>query len=798
MFISVAPATPVRSVEPRKLDFVFLLHANQALVPYGDVANDLNYRYVLKVFRNHPSLNLTIHISGTLISTLQYLSRDTLDLISEGVNDGQFELVGSTYMQNVPYSQYPISSGDTSGGDFDNLLGMELHRKILNETFGVSPRVFWNPERVWDPDIIAPIVKKGGYDITFIEDHIIAGGTSTDEHLVRSTGEISDPLYILSDDRDLVFNDTAGKPGLVDVIQEGPKGEDYSTFMNRTFGDLIGYLKDVYNTDPNDEKAVVYAQDMEAWGLWQEERGTDSVTNVAKRLDDLLTRFEQESDWLQLSHPTDVVESLKSRSYSFEHLTIPFGEAMWMTQGAKQAGKSSWKDWQDHDIALANYRRDFATARQWMYEGRDLAGENKLANKIYETMKYVYTSNQFEFGCWGCNFWWWSRTKEVGIGLEGIKWATSSPSDVKVYSKDLDGDSFSEIVMSTPHDFYVFSPSGGRLIAWFSLESEDILLYNEAPASYMQSAPSNYLQYPGLITGFWGRSTKDFYIRQGSFIDFPRYNFTTSFSKSTYSKSLGDSSLTMTYTASDSSVKKTFTATASSLLVDYEVTNMRDDPMPFYSSFSFNDGSEYLLGKNGDIAYDGLVAEFRLRDSKVGLINTQSNEALYVNHDSLFSSGAQLYLGDVSSSEHFQLILDATDLSTDFVVDQEKPTLTLLSPSNGTELSGILKFEVTATDNTGILSIQLLLNSTLLFERSNSGTLSYYNSEMLTGYYTFTIRAIDVYGNSVSKNVTIHYSGKDPVSSVTSSSNSSTQAPLSISILPVLLALPLRRRKSDS
>jgi len=254
----------------------------------------------------------------------------------------------------------------------------------------------------------------------------------------------------------------------------------------------------------------------------------------------------------------------------------------------------------------------------------------------------------------------------------------------------------------------------------------------------------------------------------------------------------------MTYTASDSSVKKTFTATASSLLVDYEVTNMRADPMPFYTSFSFNDGSEYLLGKSGDIVHDGQVTEFRLHDSKVGVINAQSNEALYVNHDSLFSSGAQLYLGDVSSSEHFQLVLDATDLSTDFVVDQEKPTLTLLSPSNGAELSGILKFEVTATDNTGILSIQLLLNSTILFERSNSGTLSYYNSEMLTGYYTFTIRAIDIYGNSVSKNVTIHYSGKDPASSVTSSSNSSTQAPLGIFILPVLLALPLRRRKSYS
>ena len=781
-------STPVVSVETqasnRKLDFVFLLHANQALVPYGDVANDLNYRRVLEVFNNHPNFNLTLHVSGTLISTLKFLSRDTIDYISSGVKSGQYELVGSTYMQNVPYSNYPVGSGDTSGGDFDNQVGMEIHRKILNETFGVSPTVFWNPERVWDPDIMPPLIKSGGYNITFVEDHIIAKETGTDEHLVRSTGDPNDPLYILSDDRDLIMNDTSGEPGLVDIIQEGPKNEDPTAFMDRTLNDLVNYLKDVYDSDTGDEKAVVYAQDMEAWGLWQEERNTDTLDNVAQRLDELLSRLEEESSWLQISHPSDIVKNLKKRNYSFEHLNIPFGEAMWMKQLAVQNGYSSWKEWQDTASFLKEFRTDFGKARSWMFEARDTVGQNLLASRIYEVMKYVYSANQFEFGCWGCNFWWWSRTKEVGIGLEGIKWAVNQPSEVSIYSVDLDGDTFSEVVLSTPTDFYVFSPSGGRLIAWFNRDLQQVLLYNEAPASYVESRHSNFLQYPGEISGFWGRSTKDFFIRQGSFVDFPRYNFTTNFAKSSYSKSMG-SSLTFSYSSTDASVRKTFSVSGGRLVVDYEVTNTRGDSMPFYSTFSFNDGSEYLKGQTGFVSKrESNLLEFTLSGAKVGVINARGNKDAYIVGNDLFAVAGQIYLGDVSESEKFQLVLDAVAPEEEVPVDLDPPELTVNVPSG--VVSGVIEIEANATDNVGLLKIQLVLNSTVVFERSNSGKLSYYDPEMLTGMYTFTIVATDVYGNQISVTVDISYKGKDVTVNEPSSTTSTTVFP-SIGLVGVLI-----------
>ena len=52
--------------QPTKIHFNLVFHANQAAVPYSDIANDLNYYHVLKTLRKHPSIPITLHFSGTL------------------------------------------------------------------------------------------------------------------------------------------------------------------------------------------------------------------------------------------------------------------------------------------------------------------------------------------------------------------------------------------------------------------------------------------------------------------------------------------------------------------------------------------------------------------------------------------------------------------------------------------------------------------------------------------------------------------------------------------------------------
>ena len=60
------------NLDENKLDLVFLLHANQVNVPYGNVANDLCYHAVLETMLAHPKLLLPLHISGTLLTDLSF------------------------------------------------------------------------------------------------------------------------------------------------------------------------------------------------------------------------------------------------------------------------------------------------------------------------------------------------------------------------------------------------------------------------------------------------------------------------------------------------------------------------------------------------------------------------------------------------------------------------------------------------------------------------------------------------------------------------------------------------------
>ncbi|MEK6573835.1 MAG: hypothetical protein AABZ58_05915, partial [Chloroflexota bacterium] len=173
------------------LSVALLFHFNQHFHEYARTASRVCYRGLLKVLRSHPSLKFNIHISGTLIHALNWLDPEPLDLIRAGLADGQFELLGSTYAQNVPYAS----------SDWDNARQIELHRQTLKETFGVEPTVFWNPERCWRQSLV-PVVASGGYTCTLVEDHILRKAGATDP-CTFTTHNDSYSLKLVTDDETL-------------------------------------------------------------------------------------------------------------------------------------------------------------------------------------------------------------------------------------------------------------------------------------------------------------------------------------------------------------------------------------------------------------------------------------------------------------------------------------------------------------------------------------------------------------------------------------------------------------------
>ncbi|MHA1887392.1 MAG: hypothetical protein ACTSX0_05165, partial [Promethearchaeota archaeon] len=318
--------------EPRKLDFAILFHANQANVPYSVFANEVNYAPVLETLLNHPNLPFPLHFSGTLLTDLAFYVPETLDLLQTGIDRGQFEMVGSTYAQNIVYSlEY----------EYDQNNQLEKHLETLNQTLNVRPTGFWNPERCWRHSQYIPLLANHGYKYTFLEDQIIANATNFmgyEEYRIRKAISNESSVLIVDDDKTII--------SLMDNVAF-TNGLPTDLSVVHAVDELINYLHDVYENDTNDDYLVFYGQDMEAWGLWQEEGNfglDDDYQNVILRLDYLLDRLEAESDWLQLVTPTQFIDNLPN-DYSFENLYyIPDGQADWMQIPCQNQGYNDWFD----------------------------------------------------------------------------------------------------------------------------------------------------------------------------------------------------------------------------------------------------------------------------------------------------------------------------------------------------------------------------------------------------------------------------------------------------------------------
>ena len=91
--------------------------------------------------------------------------------------------------------------------------------------------------------------------------------------------------------------------------------------------------------------------------------------------------------------------------------------------------------------------------------------------------------------------------------------------------------------------------------------------------------------------------------------------------------------------------------------------------------------------------------------------------------------------------------------------DIAKPTVNITSPVNGSSVTGTVSVAVTATDNTGVSSVQLSADGTVVGALSGSPyTFSWNTSTVATGVHTLTATANDAAGNtgSISIQVTVN------------------------------------------
>ena len=107
----------------RPLTLGLVYHFNQNTVPSALVADRVCYHPLIEAFLSHPKCKFTIHFSGTLLSALQWYSPKTIELLKVGIDRGQFEILGSSFSQNI------LLATD----EWDNIQQLRQHRQQLKD-----------------------------------------------------------------------------------------------------------------------------------------------------------------------------------------------------------------------------------------------------------------------------------------------------------------------------------------------------------------------------------------------------------------------------------------------------------------------------------------------------------------------------------------------------------------------------------------------------------------------------------------------------------------------------------------
>ncbi len=431
-----------------------LFHLNQHLNEHSLAASRTAFKGLLRVLRSHPAIPVNIHISGTTVSALQWLDPEPLQLIWEGLRAGQFELLGSTYAQSIPYSS----------DAWDTARQIELHLKVLHDAFGVTPVTFWNPQRTWRQDLL-PVIAANGYRFTLIEDHVLAKAQLAEPVVVTSQVG-AHILTLLYDDHLLrhIFNFAVwfGRPRQLQV------------YLSRRA------------EHPNvNAHCLTYAEDAGAMGLWGWQK--DIVPNQTwHRLDQLLTLLEALPD-VELIHLTNAPASAGNLS------PIPDGNGLWMDMQLETLHDADednqFQDWFDYNAnskTLNHFRQTFAGIREELQqftqrlESEKRSSKTRAAQHIGEAALHNFLAHQYEFGCVGVGYkryWGWEGAQASKPLLRLAELALKPES--LVAQESLTTAQRQEVVLTDGRNALVTTPAGGRLLYWFDLSNGKQFIGNQ-------------------------------------------------------------------------------------------------------------------------------------------------------------------------------------------------------------------------------------------------------------------------------------------------------------------------------
>lgn len=427
-----------------------MFHLNQDLVPYACAADLICYQRLISTLLEYPEVPVQIHVSGTLTHMLLWTESPTIELIRKGVDSGLFELMVSTYSQNIiAATKDPML----------NEHQYKLHRDLMKKTFGAEPGIFWNAERVWTDGVAGMIAGWGHYAVP-VESHILIG--SGLDSLDRSTWayETSNgPLKIIHDDAEM-------RSAVNEVFNTG----------NLEY--LERHLVNLHSINLGRDFLVAYYEDAEAAGLWQYEGGAAHPDSTMKNVKKLLA-FLRDTDWIQPTTPGRFFGHVTPKPFPGN---IKDGEAKWMITFAENLGYANWFEYIGKNEIKKRLLAVFDGLIGDFHETADLIDglpEGHPAHALFEHALLYYAAYSYELGAswiWSGNDAGFHRAVDARFALFAAK--ASLNTENYLIEKDINRDGINEIAWRNGDNLLILSRTEGRILQWYDLSTGSVLLDN--------------------------------------------------------------------------------------------------------------------------------------------------------------------------------------------------------------------------------------------------------------------------------------------------------------------------------
>ncbi|MGC8555093.1 MAG: alpha-amylase/4-alpha-glucanotransferase domain-containing protein [Candidatus Acidulodesulfobacterium sp.] len=152
--------------------FILGFHCHQPVGNFDFVFKEVHQKSYSPLIRTLFGLNIKfcLHASGILLEWWKENDPELIEIIAEGVNSGNIEIIGGGYYEPI-LAMIPPK---------DRLKQLEMLNEALKGLFGVYPSGAWITERIWQPDIIKDL-KSAGLNYAFLDDfQFFQAGISSD------------------------------------------------------------------------------------------------------------------------------------------------------------------------------------------------------------------------------------------------------------------------------------------------------------------------------------------------------------------------------------------------------------------------------------------------------------------------------------------------------------------------------------------------------------------------------------------------------------------------------------------